>query len=322
MSFNNLQDTQTLWGKCLELDTLSKAVMQVLINHRNSASGLCAPGMSLIAKETGMSLRSVKARIASLTESGHLKIIERGTFSTANRYAIDLGSAGDALGESDALEGSAGDALEVGQEMHHPSCTGRTTPSAGDAPKQISKQINQQIKNKEDGFAAPAARTRSFIPPEVASGQIDRAVFNDWLQIRRAKRAPLTATAWAGVVREAEKAGLPLDRALSLMVEHSWQGLKADWQEVKAEAARAQGKPEPRQGSLFAQGPPQEQYRSPYAEPSPEVKARQKAQQERATRWANYQAALRRQKQGLEVPKSMAEWLKPGYVEGELKCNA
>lgn len=62
--------------------------------------------------------------------------------------------------------------------------------------------------------------------------------------------------------------------------------------------------------------PQQEQYRSPYAEPSPEVKARQKAQQERAIRWANYQAALRRQKQGLEVPKSMAEWLKPGYVDG------
>lgn len=266
MSFNNLQDTQTLWGKCLELDTLSKAVMQVLINHRNSASGLCAPGMSLIAKETGMSLRSVKARIASLTESGHLKIIERGTFSTANRYAIDLGSAGDALGEADALEGSAGDALGVGQEMHHPSCTGRTTPSAGDAPKQISKQINQQIKNKEE---APAlrARPRSFLPPEVASGQIDRQVFDDWLQIRKAKRAPLTATAWAGIVREVEKAGIPIDRAVSLMVEHSWQGFKADWQEVKAEAARAQGKPEPVQGSLFAQGPPQEQELIPLTEP-------------------------------------------------------
>ena len=177
-----------------------------------------------------------------------------------------------------------------------------------------NKEGNKGINRGE----APRARPRSsaYVPPEVASGEIDKQVFADWMQVRKAKKAPLTPTAWTSVKREAEKAGLPLDRAVALMVEHSWQGLKADWQEVKAEAARAQGKPEPRQGSLIAQGSPQEQYRSPYAEPSPEVKARQKAQQERAIRWANYQAAKRRQKQGLEVPKSMAEWLKPGYVEG------
>ena len=138
-------------------------------------------------------------------------------------------------------------------------------------PLQICKPNREENKedNKENNkeVSALRARPRSFLPPEVASGQIDRQVFDDWLQIRKAKRAPLTATAWAGIVREVEKAGLPVDRAVSLMVEHSWQGFKADWQEVKAEAARAQGKPEPVQGSLFAQGPPQEQELIPLTEP-------------------------------------------------------
>ena len=183
--------------------------------------------------------------------------------------------------------------------------------------QEVAAEENKEETKEETRGRGAAPAARAFVPEEVSSDAIDRQVFDDWMRIRKAKRAPLTSTAWAGIKREADKAGLPLAKAVELMVEHGWQGLKADWSAVQAEAARAQGKPEPRQASFFSsQGATQEQYRSPYAEPSPEVKARQKAQQERAIRWGNYQAALRRQKQGLEIPKPMVEWLKPGYVEG------
>jgi hypothetical protein len=51
----------------------------------------------------------------------------------------------------------------------------------------------------------------------------------DWLTARRAKRLPLTLTAWEGVEREAEKAGLTPAQAVEVAAEMSWAGFKASW---------------------------------------------------------------------------------------------
>lgn len=51
----------------------------------------------------------------------------------------------------------------------------------------------------------------------------------DFLQIRKAKRSPLTATALAGIEREAAKAGIGLQQALEVCCESGWAGFRADW---------------------------------------------------------------------------------------------
>jgi len=51
----------------------------------------------------------------------------------------------------------------------------------------------------------------------------------DWLKVRKAKRAPLTQTAWDGLKREASKAGLSVPRAVALCAERNWQSLDAEW---------------------------------------------------------------------------------------------
>ena len=169
MAFNNLQDTRTLWERC-DLDTLSKAVLQVLINHRNSCSGLCNPGTTRIASETGMSTRSVKSRIALLTAQGVLKIVIKGTFTTPSGYAINLegvatsectptGAGGSLV--KDIHQTGAGDSLGVVQEAHE--------GSAGDAPKQISNKE----RNKEEPLPPPSpaakreAQTHRFSLSEI-----------------------------------------------------------------------------------------------------------------------------------------------------------
>lgn len=57
----------------------------------------------------------------------------------------------------------------------------------------------------------------------------ERDHVEDWLLVRKNKRAPLTKTAWNGVVREIEKSGLPGESILELMAEKGWQGFKAEW---------------------------------------------------------------------------------------------
>ena len=51
----------------------------------------------------------------------------------------------------------------------------------------------------------------------------------DWLKVRKAKKAPLTQTAWEGVAREARLADITAAKAVQVSAENSWQGFKASW---------------------------------------------------------------------------------------------
>jgi len=59
-------------------------------------------------------------------------------------------------------------------------------------------------------------------------GVSDR-VWQDFLAHRKAKKAPVTETAIAGIQREAVKAGWTMEGALTEIVSRGWQGFKADW---------------------------------------------------------------------------------------------
>lgn len=59
---------------------------------------------------------------------------------------------------------------------------------------------------------------------------VDRTVAEDWLKVRKAKRAPLTATAFAALEREAAAAGITTPQAVLLCAERGWQSFKAEYQ--------------------------------------------------------------------------------------------
>ena len=58
---------------------------------------------------------------------------------------------------------------------------------------------------------------------------VSDAVWSDYLQIRKAKRAPITETALAQIRREAEKAEITLQTALEHCCTRGWQSFKAEW---------------------------------------------------------------------------------------------
>lgn len=70
----------------------------------------------------------------------------------------------------------------------------------------------------------------------IAPLSVDKSVWEDFLKIRKAKRAPMTATALEAIKREAEKAGWPLNDAIRECVTRGWQGFKADWVEHRKNA--------------------------------------------------------------------------------------
>ena len=58
---------------------------------------------------------------------------------------------------------------------------------------------------------------------------ITEQLADDFLIVRKAKRAPLTQTAMDGIIREAQKAGLTLLQAITICVERGWQSFNANW---------------------------------------------------------------------------------------------
>jgi hypothetical protein len=68
--------------------------------------------------------------------------------------------------------------------------------------------------------------TRSALP---APDGVDNQVWEDWLTLRKQKRAPVTATVLDGAKVEALKAGMSLEAFLRVWCRRGSQGLEASW---------------------------------------------------------------------------------------------
>ena len=89
---------------------------------------------------------------------------------------------------------------------------------------EASAHLDVSVSVSEDVVEDDKKRSRATTPDGVSA-----VVWKDFLQIRKAKRAPMTDTALAGIQREAEKAGLTLQRAVEIACERGWQSFKAEW---------------------------------------------------------------------------------------------
>lgn len=58
---------------------------------------------------------------------------------------------------------------------------------------------------------------------------VDEQTAADWLTLRKAKKAPPTATAINMLAKQANQAGMTLTQALELCCLNGWRGFKADW---------------------------------------------------------------------------------------------
>lgn len=92
--------------------------------------------------------------------------------------------------------------------------------------KDISTNVDKEKNNKKE---SPKNEQKKRATSVKKPDDVNEQVWNDFLQIRKAKHAPLTETALAGIRREAEKAGISLEAALETCCERGWQGFKADW---------------------------------------------------------------------------------------------
>jgi uncharacterized protein YdaU (DUF1376 family) len=58
---------------------------------------------------------------------------------------------------------------------------------------------------------------------------VDQQVWDDWLAIRRAKKLPLTETAWKQILAEIDKSGLAVDVVIKECCLRGWAAFKVAW---------------------------------------------------------------------------------------------
>lgn len=175
-----------------DLTSTQKLVLLALADWSND-EGLSWPSIEQLIKKSSLKRRAVQITIRSLEEGGFIRREE--AIGKGNRYWISIPV----------------------QNMH--PCTTVAPPvhqmhptPASDAPNtskthQLTTKYNIQAK------------------PEGVSDQ----VWNDFLEVRKAKKSPLTATGLTRIANEAAKAGWTLEEAIAESVERGWQGFKADW---------------------------------------------------------------------------------------------
>lgn len=79
------------------------------------------------------------------------------------------------------------------------------------------------------GIDSREPRAEVLTAADLEAEGVARAVAMDWLRVRKAKRSPLTRTAWEGVKREAAAASMSPEEAVRTATERGWQGFKAAW---------------------------------------------------------------------------------------------
>ena len=88
-----------------------------------------------------------------------------------------------------------------------------------------SNATHNTLPKTQDTLHKTQKNTNTVAPPV---GVTD-SVWQDWLKLRKAKKAAVTQTAIDGIQREADKAGVSLQVALETCCERGWTGFKAEW---------------------------------------------------------------------------------------------
>ena len=203
-----------------------KLVLIYLADSLNEETGQLNPSVTTVADACGLSPRQAQRHLHDLGRMGLLQVIGNhfgGHQKASRRYRLNLPKVihtGDTHDRGDMHDtGDTDDAN--GCHPRHEGVTSMTQTGVMD----VTQTRREPEKNKKGTRNKERARTDSIeCPPDV-----DQKVWSDFLAVRKAKRAPMTGTALEGIKREATKAGLTLQEALTRCIEWTWQGFDAGW---------------------------------------------------------------------------------------------
>lgn len=203
------------WAVEQKLPALQKLVLLMLANRTNHETGICIPKIKTLAEECGMSETACKNAIKALETAGSIRIQQRFTdgMQRPNQYHLLMSARREETTARRETPTASRDTPGVGRETTQG--VGRQTPT-----EPGSNKPGKEPKTDAAKRVSIEAMIQDGINPETADA---------FLQHRKDKKAKLTPLAWAGIKREAGKAGWKLEDALLKAIERNWVGFEADW---------------------------------------------------------------------------------------------
>lgn len=185
----------------MDIPSTEKMVLLCLCDYADDNGRSCYPAISTLAKRTSKNARTVQRALRWLEKSKICDIRERA--GTSTDYTINLAS------------------FVTPDKM---SPLTKTTRRGDTTPPNPSRTTNV-VKDK----SLTTIRAKPFPKPD----GVEQNIWNDFLDLRKAKRAPLSNTALEAIEREAASVGWTLNQAITEMVARGWQGFKANWVKEK-----------------------------------------------------------------------------------------
>lgn len=105
-----------------------------------------------------------------------------------------------------------------------------------EAQKQLQEQqcnVTETAQNREEKKREEKTKSvpRFDAQAHLESLGVESNVARDWLTLRSGKKLKPTETAFSGVLKQAQKAGLSMNEALVLCCTRGWGGFEASWVE-------------------------------------------------------------------------------------------
>lgn len=248
----------------------AKHALLWLAFHANEKSGECFPSVELLMEEMEVgSKNTVKAALKTLIDAGLISSKREMKGNRVNRTFYCLNVDG-SISDPSNIDGSIIDRSNIDADGSITDPYGSNSDRLMGQPLTPNKEIEQGI-NKEENKEVMCAPAGAPQPPEMSDDEIadllesvpqekgahlsekgdhpspapkrkrvsnvqkpesvSEQVWEDFSALRTKRRAPITETALKGIQREAEKAGITLEAALSTCCERGWQGFKASWYE-------------------------------------------------------------------------------------------
>lgn len=196
-------------------------VLVALANRANEEGGDCYPSIAWIKRKTGFSDSTIREYLNALEEQfGKLSKAERRRDDggkSSNEYQLHLmtpPTAATRRGVSPALGG--GDRRDA---------AGAPPPGGGHETKQQTKETRDATLPQEPQPLQPGKQRRRAetpTPNPFPAGMVSAEVWDGFVALRRAKRAPLTPMAVKLLVGKVAEIGQPAQALLEQSIERGW----------------------------------------------------------------------------------------------------
>ena len=97
--------------------------------------------------------------------------------------------------------------------------------------KSKSDSKNDSDSNKEVTKEIVTSVPKFNFKNELLALNVDKDILEDWLTVRKKKKATNSKTAFSGLITEITNSGLSVPDAIKVSAENSWSGFKSSWYE-------------------------------------------------------------------------------------------